>query len=153
LKVKLDELQAKFDALDSVDISAEVKKLVQLQSNATKVLGGDFKFDGLDEKAINTALLAKKRELIVQKRPTLSLEGKSDVYVEAMYDAIFDGTDTPPASPSGFSPNYHQALYGSGSPSSPATPGRMVNDAMDKAMEKQNNYYSNAWKPQKGDKN
>ena len=50
-----------------------------------KVLGADAKFDGKDERAI-------KSEVIAKVKPAIKLDGKSDDYVSAMFDACLDTT-------------------------------------------------------------
>jgi hypothetical protein len=95
-----DTLQAKFDA-QTVDVTkltanlaaalaparldAAVESRVQLVVSAAKVLGANAKFDGKTDREIKAAVIAKAK-------PAIKLDGKSDDYVTAMFDACLDTT-------------------------------------------------------------
>lgn len=91
-KAHSDKLQAKLDANDAdvAKLKKEIAELperlrkdaaarVELETKAKKVLGAEAKLDGLDTKAIHAAVVAKAE-------PSLKLDGKSEVYVEALFD-------------------------------------------------------------------
>ena len=95
-----DALQAKLDAKDAdvtkltadlasandpVHIDTAVENRVKLVVSAAGVLGKDAKFDGKTAREIKTAVITKVK-------PAIKLDGKSDDYVSAMFDACLDTT-------------------------------------------------------------
>ena len=71
LQKKLDELPAK--------IATDLKARTDLEAGAAKVLGAEFKFDGLKDAEI-------RREVAKKANESLKLDGKSDDYVTALYE-------------------------------------------------------------------
>ena len=103
---EVDKLQAKFDELDKnhqelveqhktatddATVQARVKARVQLEQQASKVLGAEAKFDEKSDADIRT-------EVIKAKAPELDLEDKSDDYIQARFDAIVEVADKKPES-------------------------------------------------------
>jgi hypothetical protein len=93
-----DTLQAKLDsstadvtklttdlkaALDPARIDSAVENRVALVVSAAKVLGADAKFDGKTEREIQALVIAKVH-------PSAKLDGKSDDYVSARFDACLE---------------------------------------------------------------
>ena len=93
-----DQLQAKLDsqaadvakltadltaALAPARLDAAVESRVGLVVAAAKVLGSDAKFDGKTEREIQTMVIAKVH-------PSAKLDGKSDDYISARFDACLD---------------------------------------------------------------
>jgi hypothetical protein len=93
-----DTLQAKLDsstadvakltanltaALDPKRIDSAVESRVALVVSAAKVLGDDAKFDGKTEREIQALVIAKVQ-------PSAKLDGKSDDYVSARFDACLE---------------------------------------------------------------
>lgn len=94
-----DGLQAKLDsatadiikltadltaANDPARIDAAVENRVKLVVSAAKVLGADARFDGKTEREVKAAVIAKVK-------PAIKLDGKSDAYVDGMFDSCLDG--------------------------------------------------------------
>lgn len=79
----LDPLQAKYDAaaakLATLEKAETARARAGLESSARKVLGEKEKFDGKSEAEIKRAVAAKGS-------PELRLDGKSDAYVEVLFD-------------------------------------------------------------------
>jgi hypothetical protein len=83
--VKLDSaLRA---ARDPKALAAYVNARVDLVAKARGVLGDDFKADGLTDREVKAAVVAKLQ-------PTLKLDGKGDEYVTACFDALSVKSDT-----------------------------------------------------------
>jgi hypothetical protein len=93
-----DQLQAKLDAKDAdvarlttdltaalapARLDAAVESRVALVVSAAKVLGADAKFDGKTEREIQAMVIAKVQ-------PSAKLDGKSDDYVTARFDACLE---------------------------------------------------------------
>lgn len=72
--------KARTDAADPARFNAAVSERVELLAKAREVIGADFKADGLDARGIRAAVITKID-------PAVKLDGKSDDYVSAFYDA------------------------------------------------------------------
>lgn len=101
LEVEKDKLEAKNDALidqnaglekqvveanekfDNLDIDKLVNEKSELISEAKTILGDEEKLDGLSNKEIKVKVIGKIN-------PELKLDEKSDVYIEARYDAVIE---------------------------------------------------------------
>jgi hypothetical protein len=80
----LKELQAKYDAVtDPAKLDAAVAERVALIVDATKILGADFKFDGLTPEKIMT-------DAILSVKPDLKLDGRSAEYLRARFDGLVE---------------------------------------------------------------
>jgi hypothetical protein len=92
LQAKLDSATADVTKLtadltaanDPARIDAAVENRVKLVVSAAKVLGADAKFDGKTEREVKAAVIAKVK-------PSIKLDGKSDAYVDGMFDSCLDG--------------------------------------------------------------
>jgi hypothetical protein len=92
LQAKLDSATADITQLaadltaanDPARIDAAVENRVRLVVSAAKVLGADAKFDGKTEREVKAAVIAKVK-------PSIKLDGKSDAYVDGMFDSCLDG--------------------------------------------------------------
>jgi len=90
LKKSNSELEAKKDALladvekakaeapKREDVMAEAKARIELEGFAKNVLGDEAKLDSTD--------IELKTQIVKSQKPNVSLEGKSDDYVAAMFD-------------------------------------------------------------------
>jgi len=96
---KMDALQAKIDALedrmasqklDSKDITQLVRERKALEDNAHKILDKEAveKLDSMEDIEI------KKAVIIASSKKEVKLDGKSDVYINARYDALADTLDS-----------------------------------------------------------
>lgn len=69
----------------------KIKARVDLVTKATEIMGSDFKCDALDDDAI-------KRAVITKAQPSIKLDGKDSVYVNASFDTVIalraSGTST-----------------------------------------------------------
>lgn len=74
-----DELQAKLDAAQNVNIASLVRERASLETAAGKVLGHN-KFDAMSDMDI-------KKEVVKKRNQWAKLDGKSDDYVNALYEA------------------------------------------------------------------
>lgn len=91
LQARLDELQSQVkdlnlkleQALDSKRIDVLVAQRAALFHSAAKLLGAEEKLDGLSDRDIMI-------KAIVKARPETDLEGKSDDYVRARFDALIE---------------------------------------------------------------
>ena len=81
-EAQLAESKSRADAFDST-INEKVAALVALRTEAAKHLPKEFKFDGLNEVEIKSAVITARHD-------GLSLEGKSPEYINARYDAIIE---------------------------------------------------------------
>lgn len=72
--------KARKDAEDPKKVAAVVAARVALESSARSILGADAKLDGKTD-------LEVRREVVVKAMPSLKLDGKSDAYVEALFDS------------------------------------------------------------------
>ena len=81
-EAQLAESNKRADAFDST-INSKVAELVALRTEAAKHLPKEFKFDGLNEVEIKSAVITARHD-------GLSLEGKSPEYINARYDAIIE---------------------------------------------------------------
>ncbi len=68
-------------ARDPKAIEATIAARVALETDARKVLGADARFDGKTPRDVKAAAIAKAK-------PTIKLDGRSDDYVDAMFDAV-----------------------------------------------------------------
>jgi hypothetical protein len=92
LQAKLDSATADVTKLtadltaanDPARIDAAVENRVKLVVSAAKVLGADARFDGKTEREVKAAVIAKVK-------PSIKLDGKSDAYVDGMFDSCLDG--------------------------------------------------------------
>lgn len=77
------EVQLRTDAQDPKKISEAVAARVSLERAATKILGDEVKLDGLSDREIREmAILASQKDA--------KLEGKSNDYVSARFDAVVE---------------------------------------------------------------
>jgi 8-oxo-dGTP pyrophosphatase MutT (NUDIX family) len=89
-----DKAEAKADALteqltqraDGADFNARVQARLDLLTVAASVVPAEVKLDSLDDKAIKTAV-------IMATSPDARLDGKSDAYLDARYDAAVEALD------------------------------------------------------------
>jgi len=78
-----DKVQAKLDAaVDPKALDAAVAERAQLHLDAAKILGADFKFDGLNVREIQEAAICKSRG-----DDAIKFDGKSDAYVAGSFEA------------------------------------------------------------------
>lgn len=100
-KADLDALQAKFDKADA-DLKSATTKITTLEDPtrldaavtaraslieaARAVCGAEAKFDGKSDAEI-------RREVAATANPTLKLDGKSEAYVEALFDTAMANAD------------------------------------------------------------
>jgi len=95
---KMDAMQAKIDALedklssqrlDARDVALLVRERKGLEDNANKILSASAveKLDGMEDIEI------KKAVIIASTKKEVKLDGKSDVYINARYDALVDTLD------------------------------------------------------------
>lgn len=105
LQARFDEAEAQLAEAKKVNIDAIINSRLELRQKSSHALPSGFKFDGLDDTAIKTAVLK-------HNRPQLDLTGKSAIYIEAAYDAVMDGLpESQQVSPQrGGSPNYRAAI-------------------------------------------
>jgi hypothetical protein len=100
LQAKVDSATARADAADDkagkaqaalaeapAKVRAELRARTELEAKATKVLGAEQKYDGMTDAQIKAAVLAKAA-------PSLKLDGKSEAYVDARFDAAIESTET-----------------------------------------------------------
>lgn len=88
-KARLDTLQGELDgtkkkltdATDPKRLDAAITDRVALQERARKVLGAEFKFDGKTPREIKEAVIAKAD-------PEIKLDGKSEEYVQALFEHL-----------------------------------------------------------------
>jgi len=82
-----DDLESKIkvqnDADDADKFQAAVRERVALESKASKVLGEDVNLDGLSESEI-------KKKVVKKLRPSISLDGKSEDYIDARYEIALE---------------------------------------------------------------
>lgn len=83
LQAKLDEADEKAKRVDSFDFEAEISSRMSVREDARKILGTEFKFDGMSNQEVYSAVLKKAR-------PNLKLDDKSDVYIKARYDGVIE---------------------------------------------------------------
>lgn len=88
LTEEVKELKLKKDASETSkeEIQKAVKARVELVSKASKVLKPETKMDDMTDAEIIKAVVA-------EKRPTLDLKDKSEVYVQACFDQIMETTE------------------------------------------------------------
>lgn len=85
LKNKNDEIEkVKKEQPSEKEILAKVKARNDVEEFAKKILGASAKFDGLEIHQI-------KKEVVKKVFPSVSLEGKTDHYVDGMFDTVADG--------------------------------------------------------------
>lgn len=88
-KARTDTLQGELDgtkkkleaATDPKRLDAAITDRVALQDRARKVLGDEFKFDGKNPREI-------KEAVIVKVSPEVKLDGKSEEYVQALFENL-----------------------------------------------------------------
>lgn len=68
---------------DSAEFKKAVSERVKLYETAKEYLGSDTKLDSMSDLQIKRAVIAKCRK-------SINLDGKSEVYVDAMFDTIVD---------------------------------------------------------------
>lgn len=79
VQAKLDAAEQKLkERNDGADVQARVDAVLKLREEAGLVLGVDYKFDGLDEPAIRTAVVAKAY-------PDVKLDGETPEFVAGLY--------------------------------------------------------------------
>ena len=87
MQAKLDEAIEKVDRANSVDVDQLINKRLNLREDAKRVLGNDFKFDGLNEQQI-------KEAVILKARPNVKLDRIDEidrpVYVNGRFDAVIE---------------------------------------------------------------
>ncbi len=83
LEKEVKEANEKFDNLDLDTMIGERNELIE---KAVKVIGEEFKADGMKNEEIVKAIVA-------HKAPSINLEEKSDAYIEARFDAICEGLE------------------------------------------------------------
>lgn len=92
LQAKLDAAGARVAELEKRDVPGEIKAGVKartaLEATARRVLPGDTNLDEMDDAAIRKAVI-----LAVQK--DANLDGKSESYIEARFDAVVEGLPAP----------------------------------------------------------
>jgi hypothetical protein len=94
-----DKLQARADAAEAEakklkedaaalpgKLAEQAKARAALELSARKVLGAEAKFDGLKDAEVRAQVVAKAT-------PEIKLDGKSDVYVEALFDSAITRAD------------------------------------------------------------
>lgn len=79
LKTELEK--AKSEKLDQAQIMEIARARLDLETSAKKILGEETKFDSLSDVEI-------KKEVIKKQKPELSLEGKTDAYIEGCFDIV-----------------------------------------------------------------
>lgn len=88
-KARVDSLQGELDgtkaklveATDAKKFDAAVSARIELVESARKVLGDDFKADGKTARQIKELVIAKAK-------PDTKLDGKSDEYVQALFEHL-----------------------------------------------------------------
>jgi len=75
------EVETEKEKFDNLDLDAMIEKRNALVEKAVKVIGDEFKADGMKDEEIIKAIVA-------EKAPSINLEEKSDAYIEARFDAI-----------------------------------------------------------------
>ena len=85
-----EQLQAKLDAAEKLDINALVRKRASLESAAAKVLPKEIKIDSLSDRQIKEEVVAAKLDGF----KVADLKEKSDDYVDALYEQALKKTGT-----------------------------------------------------------
>lgn len=85
-----EQLQAKLDAAEKLDINALVRKRASLESAAAKVLPKETKIDSLSDRQIKEEVVAAKLDGF----KVADLKEKSDDYVDALYEQALKKTGT-----------------------------------------------------------
>jgi len=80
------EVETEKEKFDNLDLDTMISERNSLIEKAVKVVGEEFKADGLRNDEIIKAMVA-------HKAPNLNLEEKSDAYIEARFDAICEGLE------------------------------------------------------------
>lgn len=93
-KAKLDSLEEenkklKESVMDDSQIHAKVVERAKLLESAKKVLGSEVNFDSMNDAEI-------KKEVVAKKCPSIKLDEKSEVYIEARFDHIVETLDQEP---------------------------------------------------------
>jgi len=85
-----EELEAEKAKTTDAAIAERVEAIAAVRTNAVKIVGDSFKCDSVDTMTI-------QREALKAKRPTVDWADKSDVYVQASFDAALEdiGTQQP----------------------------------------------------------
>lgn len=87
LSAQKDDLQSKLktqqENQDADDFRNAVKARVGLESKASKVLGESVNLDSLADKEVKVKVISKLR-------PSISLDGKSDDYINARFDIVME---------------------------------------------------------------
>lgn len=82
-----DELKQQLEAARAdaapEKIAERVAARVELERKSAAVLGADFKMDGLSDRELQEAVIKKAH-------PAVVLDGKSETYIEARFDAVID---------------------------------------------------------------
>ncbi len=136
LKKARDELQAKLDsekgradaaekaradAADPVKLRAQVAARVALEVEARKHLGADVKLDGAD--------LEIKKLVIAKLAPAAKLDGQSEAYIAARYDAEIERAPGPIDQARAAAITAQQGQKGSPRVDANAAREQMINDA------------------------
>lgn len=87
-KARADKAEAE---LSTFRKDAADKARVSLEGSARKVLGDEAKFDGADGKPMSDAAI--RLAVASKANPDLKLDGKSDAYVEALFDMAIEKFD------------------------------------------------------------
>ena len=124
-----EELEAEKAKTTDAAIAERVEAIAAVRTNAVKIVGDSFKCESVDTMTI-------QREALKAKRPTVDWADKSDVYVQASFDAALEDIGTQQPAPDQLSQFAKDA----------------ARDVTDKAEPKPNAYQSfkqsqsNAWK-------
>lgn len=86
---KLDVEKAK---TTDAAIAERVEQIATVRANAVKIVGDSFTCESVDSMTI-------QREALAAKRPTVDWSTKSDVYVQASFDAALDDAQAAPVAP------------------------------------------------------
>lgn len=87
-----EKLTAEQSKTTDTAIAERVELIATTRANAVKIVGDSFKCDSVDTMMI-------QREALKSKRPTVDWDDKSDVYVQASFDAALDDAQKTPAAP------------------------------------------------------
>ncbi|MFC3227340.1 DUF2213 domain-containing protein [Marinibaculum pumilum] len=131
LKAKLDAATEELETLKKADHSEAVAKAVAarigLERAAAKVLPADTKLDGKTDREVMEAV-------ILAKSPKANLDGQTDVYVQARFDAVIEGL------PDG------KAIGEQRKAAAEKVTGEVKADAAEEARQKAQDEMANMWK-------
>lgn len=87
-----EKLEAEKAKTTDTAIAERVEAIAAVRTNAVKIVGDSFKCDSVDTMTI-------RREALKAKRPTVDWADKSDVYVQASFDAALEDIGTQQSAP------------------------------------------------------